>query len=170
MEEKQLEQLKPFGFTSTNSKTRYTFSEALRSMLAAQKRCFQYYDLSVKSDDDLFAQGMLDGSIKAFEDFTEAFRDVFTMFEVLKGGALPGTLLECIRAFKRLRLCNENGNKMLDFLYTRNKLVHQYYNREYMLEQFRIAQDNYSDGMQDIYEKLYELVSTAGYLQNEIFR
>ena len=70
MDEEQLEQLKAFGFVKPQNKTRYTFSEALITLDTALKRCVGAYDASIKMADDLMAQYVLDGSLKAFEDFT----------------------------------------------------------------------------------------------------
>ncbi|MBQ2801428.1 MAG: hypothetical protein IJF03_08570 [Lachnospiraceae bacterium] len=168
MDEEQLEQLKAFGFVKPQNKTRYTFSEALITLDTALKRCVGAYDASIKMADDLMAQYVLDGSLKAFEDFTEAFKDIVTMYYAITDKKVLTSLLECIQTFKRENCCDEIGKQMLTFLYERNRLVHQYYNREFMLYQYKETMENYSDGLSDICKNLYEKVKSKELLDTEI--
>ena len=57
---------------------------------------------------------------------------------------------------------------MLDFLINRNKLVHLYYNMEFMKDKLRGALKDHSDGMLDIYDALYDLIDEANLLEYRI--
>ena len=170
MDEKNLEQLKAFGYSAAQQVKYYTFDSALHSLNVFARKVTDYYDLAQKSCDDLIAQGLIDGSIKSFEDFTEAFRDIITMLFIETGCGIPQHLADCIRLFRKSYELSDNEKGILELMFSRNKLVHEYYNYEYMISEFLKYIENYSDGLLELCSHLNKIVDDHNLRENRIYK
>ena len=170
MEDKQLEQLEAFGYKNIKDVNRYTYNSALTCMQEFIDLTFDTFDKSQQVDDQDLSKYLIAASIKYFEDFTEAFKDIYTMYCVDTGHNVPSSLLGCLVCFKRDAELSDVGNEMIDFMYQRNKLVHVYYNAEFMTDLFLKAMHNYSDGMLEIRERLAAKVAEYKLNNKEIVK
>ena len=170
MNKENLQQLKAFGYSSVENKKHYTFDEALMAMAKFASKAIAYFDLSCTAEDDLASQGLMDGSIKQFENFTESFKDVVTMYMIECGNQVPQYLSDCIRFVRKNCELNRYEAGITELMYSRNKIVHEYYNVEFMTEEFKVAMTNYADGLQDLCKTINKLVDSKGLREHRIYK
>lgn len=163
-------QLNAFGYTTVKNVKRYTYEVALQSMKSAANRVTKYYDALQRASDDLTKQGFVDASIKAFEDYTEAFRDIMIMFCVDTDQDIPQTLAACIKNATKTLSVTISSQKLLELMYERNRLVHEYYNIEYNTWQFLQLIPGALDGLQELYAALLIVVKENQLLDKRIYK
>lgn len=165
---RELQDMNAFGYTTTKNVNRFTFEEALAMMKENASACLDAYDMSIKTKDDMIAQMAIDACVMRFNTYVEAFKDIYTMYCAIKKGRIVDTLRSCADSFRKEVDLSDEGSNMLDFLINRNKLVHLYYNMEFMKDKLREALKEHSDGMLDIYDSLYDLIDEANLLEYRI--
>lgn len=170
MNEENLQQLKAFGYSTTENKKHYTFDEALMAMAKFAGKAVEYFDRSCSIEDDLISQGLMDGSIKQFENFTESFKDIITMYMIECGNQVPQYLSDCIRFIRKTSELNSYEMGITELMYSRNKIVHEYYNMEFMTEEFKTAMTNYADGLKDLCKTINTLVDSKNLREHRIYK
>ncbi len=165
---REFQDMNAFGYTTTKNVNRFTFEEALAMMKENASACLDAYDMSIKTKDDMIAQMAIDACVMRFNTYVEAFKDIYTMYCAIKKGRIVDTLRSCADSFRKEAALSDEGSNMLDFLINRNKLVHLYYNMEFMKDKLRGALKDHSDGMLDIYDALYDLIDEANLLEYRI--
>lgn len=168
MDEHNLKQLQEFGLAVSKKKTLCTVKESLFQFKQAATNLLDSYDSSIKQSDDLIAQYVFAGSLKYFADYVEIFKDLITYYAATIDSEMLLSLLDTVKYAKRKLNCSDDCKELLNYLYERNSLIHDYNNREFLEAEYKKQLDNNSDAFMELYGVVFELLNKKNLLDGLI--
>lgn len=142
-----LKKLDSFGGIKSKIAPRTTVGDVAHQMEYHGTVARNAFDRYLLEDDGLTAQYILSGSVLEFNYYVDALRDLIMVIVAEKRGGVVESLLDCIKYYKRTRNLVTPAIETLDYLYTRNALIHEYDNSAQLQDGYKTFMLNYAEGL-----------------------
>lgn len=132
-------------------KLRTTVLECINLLDYYRSRMVSKTDLYFASNNEEDKLDYLESISFNLNYFTQSFMDILDIIQLHRGEAYCDSLSSYIRYFKKLNLGNEyNEDEALDFLITRNEMIHDYYEFDALGYELTTNLLNYGKGLEEI--------------------